>query len=237
MGEQPLRCPVVISARGEAITLPGLSLGSWRSRGTQSVYCKGPLLFQGATTAGSAVPAHGLWAKIPTAALEPALLSGSGMPAAAPTLAGGAATGPATAGRCRPSRARRGGTCAPSACPSSASSSEARSCGSAWSRSKNFLPIPCARGRGAMNRLRRWAAIRHTTVARIAAGRSTGCGIANASGFGVVLSRAAANASRNIKLPARGVVEHKHPQRIPPQRHHERRRRRDRTDRRAVRGR
>lgn len=232
-----MRCPVVIGARGEELFLPGLSLGSWRSRGTRSVYCKVPLLFQAATTAGSDLPAQGVWAQVSATALEPALLSGCGMPATAPPLAGGAAAGQTAARRCGQSRARRGGTCAPSASPSSASSTEAQGCGSAWSRSKNFLPIPCARGRGAMSRRRSWAATKHTTVAVSAAGRSTGCGIANASGFGVALSKAAAAAPRNIKPPARGVVEPKHHQLIPPERHQGRRRRCDRTDRRAVRGR
>jgi hypothetical protein len=207
-------------ARGEEEILPGLSRGSSRSRGTLPSYSQA--LFPCATTAGSDVPAQGLWAQVPATALEPALLPGSGMPAATPPLAGGAAADAAAPGRYRQSRARRGGACAPSACPGFvASSTEDQGCGGAWSRSKNFLPIPCARGRGAMNWLRSWAVTRHATAARTAARRSAGCWIANASGFGAALSKAAANAPRNIRPPARGVLDSKPIQAL---RHHGRRR-------------
>jgi hypothetical protein len=216
----------VTGARGEESILLGLSLGSSRSRGTLPVYCKVPLFFQSAATAGEDVPAQGLWAQVPAAALEPALLPGSGMLAAGSPLAGGTAAGPTAPGRCRQSRARHGGTRAPSACPRFvASNAEAEGCGGAWSRSKNFLPIPCARGQGATSRPRSWAATRHTTVVLSAARRCAGCWIANASGFGVALSAVVANAPRNIKPPAPAVLDSKP---IPLARRHGRRRR-DRT--------
>ena len=105
-----MRCPVVIGARGEVTILPGLSPGSWRSRGTQPFYGKVPLC-QAATTAGSDVPAQRVWAQVPAPALEPAVLPGSGVFPATPPLAGGAAAGPTSPGTCRQNQARRGGTC------------------------------------------------------------------------------------------------------------------------------
>jgi hypothetical protein len=92
---------------------------------------------------------------------------------------------------------------------------------------KIFLPIPYARGRGAMKPPRSWAATRHTTVARTAAKRSAGCWIANASGFGVARSRAGANALGNIKPPGHDVLDNKHSKPIEPGRRHGRRRGRE----------
>lgn len=193
------RCP-----RRMIDVLPGLSPGSSRSRGTLPSYAKE--FFASATAAVPGVPAQGLWTQVPATALEPALLPGPGMPAAAPPLAGGAAAGPTASGRGRPSRARRRGTCAPSACPRFvASGRQAEGCGGAWSRSNFFLPSPCARGRGAMNRPRSWAATRRVTVVLTVARRFSGCGSANASGFGAAPSRAAANAPSEIKPRPRGV--------------------------------
>jgi hypothetical protein len=152
------------------------------------------------------------------------------MPAADPSLAGSAAAGPTASRRCHQSQARRGATCAPSACPSFGASSESpRSCGGAWSRSKKFfLSLPRASGRGAMIRPQSWAAIRHTTAAQPAARRFAGCWIASASGFGVALSKAAANAPRSIKPFARGVLDSKPTQ--PARRHHGYRRDRANSD-------
>jgi hypothetical protein len=74
---------------------------------------------------------------------------------------------------------------------------------------KFFCRLLRATGRGAMNQPQSWAATRHATVALPAARRLAGCWIANASGFCVALSKAAANAPRSIKPPARGALDSK----------------------------
>jgi len=104
-------------------------------------------LFQGTTTSREDLPAQRLRAEVPAAALEPALLPGPRMPAAGSSLAGGAAAGQTPLGCRGQSSARRGSTCAPPARQSRVPNTEEfRSCGGAWSRSRNFFSTPlCAR--------------------------------------------------------------------------------------------
>src|SRR5207237_7165617 len=85
--------------------------------------------------------------EVPAAVLEPALLPGSGMPAASPPLAGGAAAGQTPPGCRSQSSARRGSTRAPPARQIRAPNrEELRGCGGAWSRSRSFFStLLCAR--------------------------------------------------------------------------------------------
>jgi hypothetical protein len=93
------------------------------------------------------LPAQGVRAAVPAAVLESALLSGSGMPAGSPPLAGGAAAGEAPAGHRGESPARAGRAGAPRAgqeCVSNCTGA-GRYAG-AWSRSRKFFSTPlCGR--------------------------------------------------------------------------------------------
>jgi hypothetical protein len=142
--------PVLTSARGERWHVPrGLSLGRVRSRGPLSCYSTGPPPFQAATTTAAALPAQRLWPSVPAGPSQPALLPGPRMPAAGPPLAGSAAPGPAASGRCGQSPARPDATGAPPTCHICAASHEGhQGCGSAWSRSNNFLATSFVRPAG-----------------------------------------------------------------------------------------
>src|ERR1700678_2241736 len=68
---------------------PSFPLGESTSRGHPSTYAKTQPSAQSAATSPADLPAQGMQTQVPTTALEPALLSGPGMPAASPPLAGG----------------------------------------------------------------------------------------------------------------------------------------------------
>ena len=122
---------------------PSFSLGRSTSRGRPSGYGKARLFGQRAPTAPADLPAQRVRAQVPAAVLEPALLPGSAMPAAGPTLAGGAAAGQTSPERRRQSPACPGRTRAPPAGQVRVSGpSEPRAYAGAWSRSRNFFSPP-----------------------------------------------------------------------------------------------
>src|SRR5262249_49316041 len=94
---------------------PSCSLGSSTSRGRRSGYAKAPHFGQRAPTAPADLSPQGVWAQVPAAALEPALLPGPAIPAGGPPLAGGAASSPTSPARPGQSPACLGRKSAPSA--------------------------------------------------------------------------------------------------------------------------
>lgn len=89
---------------------------------------------------------------------------------------------------------------------------------------KLFCPLPCATGRGAMNRPPRPLTNRRASAALPAARPFAGCGIVNASGGSEALSKAARHACKSTLPPARGGPDSN---RTPPARRPRRRRPRD----------
>jgi len=94
---------------------PGFPLGDRASRGHRPRYGKTPPPGQRAPFSPADLPAQRMQAQIPSAVSQPALLSGSGMPAGSPSLARGAAEGQTSPGRRRQNQARPGREGAPSA--------------------------------------------------------------------------------------------------------------------------
>jgi hypothetical protein len=122
---------------------PSCPLGSSISHGCRSEYAKARHLDQAASPAPADLSPQGVWAQVPPAALEPALLPGPAMPAGGPPLAGGAAASPTSPARRRQSPACPGRTSAPAASQVHATAySEPGSYVGAWSRSRTFFSPP-----------------------------------------------------------------------------------------------
>lgn len=122
---------------------PSFSLGSSTSRGRRSGYAKARQFGQRAPTAPAGLFSQGVWAPVPAAALEPALLPGPTMPAGGPPVAGGAATSPTSPACPGQSPARPGRKSAPAASEVRTSDcGGAGSCAGAWSRGRKFFSTP-----------------------------------------------------------------------------------------------
>jgi hypothetical protein len=155
-------------------------------------------------TAAADVPAQGLWAQVHATALEPALLSGPGVPAVGAALAGCQAAGQAAPGRGGQSQTCPGPTGAPSASPIFATTPEqTKCCSGACTQQKLFYGLPSAIGPDVIRRRPSQAPTRPRIAVRPAARRFIGYAIANVSGRCVARSEASAHVSARTRPPAR----------------------------------
>ena len=121
---------------------PSFPLGESTSRGRLSDYGKTRLFGQSAPAAPTDLSAQRVRAQVPATVLAPALLPGSGMPAASPALAGGAAAGQTSRGSHAKRRHAQAERERRQRAKSASRPLRTQSCAGAWSRSRNFFSLP-----------------------------------------------------------------------------------------------